>query len=169
MNIELLETEPTPYLVKEYPNDDDLQTEKLTEVYIVVYTMERKGRDPEEYYTFTTDFEQAYKRFKLLPNTQGLLKRLLTDDDTLIKLAIEGTRPKVSDDDPRLKERCDFNERCNLTDEVLALVGVDDEDEFCVKCGGTCDGVHSSVVEQLAETEKQELLEQLMENATISN
>ena len=102
MNPEYLDVKPDTWITKEYPEDHIVDVNSLTEVYIVIYILERKGLDPEEIFTFTTDFEQAFKRFKLLPNTQGFLKRILTDDDNLIAIAKEGTKPKVSDDDPRL-------------------------------------------------------------------
>jgi hypothetical protein len=108
MNPEYLETDPETWLTKDYPNEDDLVVDNLTEIYIVIYKLERKGKDPEEVFTFTTDFEQAYKRFKLLPNTQGLLKRILTDDESLIKLAVDGTKPKVVDGDARLERVTPF-------------------------------------------------------------
>ena len=143
MNPEYLETDPETWLTKDYPNDDDLIVDNLTEVYIVIYTLERKGKEPDEIYTFTTDFEQAYKRFKLLPNTQGLLKRILTDDEALIQLAKEGTKPKVTDADA-------------MTERTLQ--GRIDE---------SCDGIHSDNV--LTEEDKQKLLEQLMDEVVISN
>ena len=143
MNPEYLETDPETWLTKDYPNDDDLIVDNLTEVYIVIYTLERKGKEPDEIYTFTTDFEQAYKRFKLLPNTQGLLKRILTDDEALIQLAKEGTKPKVTDADA-------------MTERTLQ--GRIDE---------SCDGIHSNNV--LTEEDKQKLLEQLMDEVVISN
>jgi hypothetical protein len=102
MNPEYLDVEANTWITKDYPIDHDLDVNTLTEIYIIVYLLERKGRDPEEIYTFTTDFEQAFKRFKLLPNTQGFLKRILTDDDNLIALAKEGTKPKIDPSDPRL-------------------------------------------------------------------
>ena len=48
-----------------------------------------------EIYSFTTNFDQALKRFKLLPACKCLLKRFLTDDENLIELAVSGTKPKV--------------------------------------------------------------------------
>ena len=92
-----IETEPEKLITKEYSLDKDITEEDLTEVFVIVYTIEVKGRDPEEVYTFTTDFEQAYKRLKILPNASGFLKRIFTDSDELIRLAKEGTKPKVTD------------------------------------------------------------------------
>jgi hypothetical protein len=103
MNFPYLETDPEKLLTKEYPLDKDLTIEDLTEVFVIVYTIEVKGRDPEEVYTFTTDFDQAYKRLKILPNGSGFLKRLFTDSDELIRLAKEGTKPKVTDLSERLQ------------------------------------------------------------------
>lgn len=117
MNPEYLDVEANTWITKDYPIDHDLDVNTLTEIYIIVYLLERKGRDPEEIYTFTTDFEQAFKRFKLLPNTQGFLKRILTDDDNLIALAKDGTKPKVTEDDPRLVAENKIEE---VTDDLAA-------------------------------------------------
>ncbi len=91
-----MNTEAEPYVTKEYGNNnEDLNESDLTEVFVVCYTVKKKGQlEPEEIYSFTTDFDQAYKRFKLLPNTKAYLKRFLTDNDALIQLAVEGTKPK---------------------------------------------------------------------------
>lgn len=101
MDIEFMETDPEMWVIKEYGNNnEDLKVEDLTEVYAIVYSIKKKGKnEPEEIYTFTTDFEQAFKRFKLLPHTKCFLKRFLTDDDNLIKLAIDGTKPKITMED----------------------------------------------------------------------
>jgi hypothetical protein len=119
MNPEYLDVKPDTWITKEYPADHIVDVNSLTEVYIVIYILERKGLDPEEIFTFTTDFEQAFKRFKLLPNTQGFLKRILTDDDNLIAIAKEGTKPKVSDDDPRLVIENKIEEIEELMDEAV--------------------------------------------------
>jgi hypothetical protein len=119
MNPEYLDVKPDTWITKEYPEDHIVDVNSLTEVYIVIYILERKGLDPEEIFTFTTDFEQAFKRFKLLPNTQGFLKRILTDDDNLIAIAKEGTKPKVSDDDPRLVIENKIEEIEELMDEAV--------------------------------------------------
>ena len=101
MNIEYLDTEPTLYVKKEYGVDnEDLTIDQLTEVYVIVYTYKKKGvHEVQEVYTFTTDFDQALKRFKLLPHTKALLKRILTDDEELIKLAVDGTKDKIDESD----------------------------------------------------------------------
>jgi hypothetical protein len=85
------------YVTKEYGIDNiDLTVDQLTEVFVIVYTYRKKGQKEHiEVYTFTTDLEQALKRFKLLPTCKCLLKRFLTDDENLIELAISGTKPKV--------------------------------------------------------------------------
>ena len=119
MNPEYLDVKPDTWITKEYPADHIVDINSLTEVYIIIYILERKGLDPEEIFTFTTDFEQAFKRFKLLPNTQGFLKRILTDDDNLIAIAKEGTKPKVSDDDPRLVIENKIEEIEDLMDEAV--------------------------------------------------
>ena len=98
MNPEHMDVKPETWLTKDYPIDHDIDVNTLTEVYVIVYKLERKGREDEEIYTFTTDFGQAFKRFKLLPNTQGYLKRILTDDDALIALAIDGTKPFITEE-----------------------------------------------------------------------
>ena len=92
-----IEMEAEFLVTKEYgPDNIELSVDKLTEVFCVVYTYCKKGqKEPEEVFSFTTDFEQAMKRFKLLPNKKALVKRFLTDDDGLIKLGIDGTKPKV--------------------------------------------------------------------------
>lgn len=128
MNPEYLDVKPETWLTKDYPLDYDMDVNTLTEVYIIVYILERKGREPEEIYTFTTDFEQAYKRFKLLPNTQGFLKRIFTDDDNLIALAVSGTKPKISPDDPRLAEVSE-NRFENIEEERKSPVGLTEEIE----------------------------------------
>jgi hypothetical protein len=101
MDIEFMETDPEFWVVKEYGNNnEDLKVEDLTEIYSICYTVKKKGKkEPEEIYTFTTDFEQAFKRFKLLPHTKCFLKRFLTDDENLITLARDGTKPKINIED----------------------------------------------------------------------
>ena len=92
-----IETDGEPYITGYYgPNNEDLDESKLTEVFVTVYTIKRKGEpQPEEVYAFTTDFEQAFKRFKLLPHNKCFLKRFFTDNAELIRLAVEGTKPKI--------------------------------------------------------------------------
>jgi hypothetical protein len=96
-----METDPEFWIIGDYgENNEELIVEKLTEIFSVCYTIKKKGKkEPEEIYTFTTDFEQAFKRFKLLPHTKCFLKRFLTDDPNLIKLAQDGTKPKINIDD----------------------------------------------------------------------
>lgn len=96
-NVQNISGEADLLVVKEYGHDNEnLTVEMLTEVFVVVYTYLKRGvKEPTEIYTFTTDFEQALKRFKLLPACKCLLKRFLTDDENLIELAITGTKPKV--------------------------------------------------------------------------
>jgi hypothetical protein len=95
--VENIEGEAELLVTKEYgPDNCDLTVEQLTEVFVVIYTYLKKGvKEPVEIYTFTTDFDQAFKRFKLLPACKCLLKRFLTDDEALIDLAVKGTKPKV--------------------------------------------------------------------------
>ena len=95
-------------VTKEYgPDNIELSVDKLTEVFCVVYTYCKKGiKEPEEVFSFTTDFEQAMKRFKLLPNKKALVKRFLTDDEGLIKLGIDGTKPKVEMSELYNTEEC---------------------------------------------------------------
>jgi hypothetical protein len=96
-NVDNIQGDPELWVIKDYGSDnEDLTVEQLTEVFVIIYTYLKKGvKEPIEVYTFTTDFEQALKRFKLLPACKCLLKRVLTDDDDLIKLAHDGTKPKV--------------------------------------------------------------------------
>lgn len=96
-DVENIMMEPEMLVIKEYGVDNcDLTVDMLTEVFVVLYTYLKKGvKEPEEVYTFTTDFEQALKRYRLLPNGKAIIKRFLTDDDNLIKLGVEGTKPKV--------------------------------------------------------------------------
>ena len=96
-NVQNISGEADLLVVKEYgPENENLTVEMLTEVFVVVYTYLKRGvKEPTEIYTFTTDFDQALKRFKLLPACKCLLKRFLTDDENLIELAISGTKPKV--------------------------------------------------------------------------
>lgn len=123
MDIEFMETDPEMWVIKEYGNNnEDLKVEDLTEVYAIVYSIKKKGKnEPEEIYTFTTDFEQAFKRFKLLPHTKCFLKRFLTDDDNLIKLAQDGTKPKIT-----MEDLTDEQKEISLK-EILG--GYRDEDE----------------------------------------
>ena len=95
--VENIEGEAELLVTKEYgPDNCDLTVEQLTEVFVVIYTYLKRGvKEPVEIYTFTTDFDQAFKRFKLLPACKCLLKRFLTDDEGLIELAVKGTKPKV--------------------------------------------------------------------------
>jgi hypothetical protein len=96
-NVENIQGDAKFLVTKEYgPDNEDLIVEMLVEVFVVVYTYLKKGvTDPVEVYTFTTDFEQALKRYKLLPACKCLLVRFLTDDDNLIAMAVMGTKPKV--------------------------------------------------------------------------
>lgn len=91
-----IDTEGEPFVTKSYgENNENLKESDLTEIFVVCYTIKKKGqKEPEEVYSFTTDFDQAFKRFKLLPNTKCFLKRFMTDDDELIRLAKDGTKPK---------------------------------------------------------------------------
>jgi hypothetical protein len=87
--MDYMQLEVTPFLVKDY-GDNTPDVKDLTEVYMVVYTVERIGQDPQEIYSFTCDFAKAYKRFKILPHGSALLKRMLTDDEHLIALGLKG-------------------------------------------------------------------------------
>jgi len=77
-------------------DEDNIKMEDLTEVYCVAYKV--KSRIPntydKEHYTFTSQFDQAFKRFKLLPHRYATLIRILTNKKDLIKLAEEGTAQK---------------------------------------------------------------------------
>lgn len=102
MEVELLETEPEFWIKNSYGvANENLKVDDLKEVFVICYTIKKKGKsnEPEEIYSFTTDFDQAFKRFKLLPHRKCLLKRFMTDDEELIKLAVEGTKPKPDVDE----------------------------------------------------------------------
>lgn len=87
-----IDTDTNLWLVKDYGIDDEPKLDDLKEVFVVVYRVKRKIKDQtEEIYSFTTSFEQAFKRFKLLPSACVFLKRYFTDDEKLIKLAEDGT------------------------------------------------------------------------------
>ena len=143
MDHKYLELDPMPFLVKDYPNDEP-DVDSLVEVYIVVYTLERKGKEPQEIYTFTCDFEQAYKRYKLLPHTRALLKRVLTDDENLIRLGRDGTKPKADNDS--CSEPVDaaeltaaFNRLVVTAEEMCEPVDEDNIPKPPVLCGDECD------------------------------
>ena len=116
--VENIEGEAELLVTKEYGQDNcDLTVEQLTEVFVVVYTYLKKGvKEAVEIYTFTTDFEQAFKRFKLLPACKCLLKRFLTDDENLIILAVTGTKPKV-----------EMSDELNTTDMTVQLKEIIDQ------------------------------------------
>ena len=116
--VENIEGEAELLVTKEYGKDNcDLTVDMLTEVFVVVYTYLKKGvKEAVEIYTFTTDFEQAFKRFKLLPACKCLLKRFLTDDENLINLAVTGTKPKV-----------EMSDELNTTDMTVQLKEIMDQ------------------------------------------
>ena len=72
-------------VTKEYgPDNIELSVDKLTEVFCVVYTYCKKGqKEPEEVFSFTTDFEQAMKKNNkfFYKNLIGLFKncKILTN------------------------------------------------------------------------------------------
>lgn len=126
-NVENIQGDAKLLVTKEYgPDNEDLTAEMLTEVFVVVYTYLKKGiTEPTEVYTFTTDFDQALKRFKLLPACKCLLARFLTDDDALIGLAVTGTKPKV-----------ELNDETNSIDlkEILDRFSDDGVDRMGITC-----------------------------------
>ena len=126
-NVENIQGDAKLLVTKEYgPDNEDLTAEMLTEVFVVVYTYLKKGvKEPAEVYTFTTDFDQALKRFKLLPACKCLLVRFLTDDDNLIGLAVTGTKPKV-----------ELNDETNAIDlkEILDRFSDDGVDRMGITC-----------------------------------
>jgi len=117
------------YITKEYgPNNEDLTVDLLTEFFVIVYTFIKKGsKTPEEHYTFTLDFEQALKRYKLLPNCKCLLKRFLTDDPALIELATTGTKPKVV-----MSEDLNSEETTVAIKEIMDRYNDDDVDRSAI-------------------------------------
>ena len=123
MDVNYIDTEPNYHITKEYGfANENLKIEDLTELFATCYTVKKKGsKEPEEIYAFTTDCDQAFKRFKLLPYTKCFMKRIFTDDDELIRLAIEGTKPKVTADQLEDLTPIDIRER-------LAMFRDEDED-----------------------------------------
>lgn len=118
------------YVTKEYgPDNIDLTVEQLTEIFVIVYTYLKKGsKEPIEVYTFTTDFEQALKRFKLLPSCKCLLKRFLTDDENLIELAHSGTKPKVA-----MSDELNSSEVSVQIKEIMDRYNDDDQNRAGIK------------------------------------
>lgn len=104
-----MNVEPTLYLTKEYDEENPVDQEKLKEVYCVAYKVEvnKPGVKDKEVYTFTTIFEQAFKRFKLLPVGRAVLMRYYTDDENLYQLAVDGTSKQWKEEDitPEIDEK----------------------------------------------------------------
>lgn len=153
MEIEYLETEASYHLTKDYgAGNENLQIDNLTEVFTVVYTLKKKGStEPEEVYSFTTDFEQAFKRFKLLPHTKCLLKRVFTDDETLIKLAEEGTKPKIEDLGYDKKELDELTSVFDIKEIIDRFRDEDEDGKPIYNTGFTTKEVDDETVEKLRE------------------
>ena len=100
MENEFIHTDPKYYL-KEGTNEDDLNNDDLDEVYCVVYKVKSKipGNDDKDMYSFTTKFEQAFKRFKLFPHGYATIIRILTNDENVSELAIKGTTNPYKEDE----------------------------------------------------------------------
>lgn len=100
MENEFIHAEPKYYL-KEGTNDEELKVDDLDEVYCVAYKVKSKlaGADDKEMYSFTTKFEQAFKRFKLFPHGYATLIRILTNDENVSELAIKGTTNPYKEDE----------------------------------------------------------------------
>ena len=101
MENEFLDTEPILYLTGYYDEDNPVDKDELTEIYCVVYKVDKQilGVEPKELYTFTTKFQQAFKRFKIFPTGYAVIKRFLTDDENLVKLAVQGTTEEWKEED----------------------------------------------------------------------
>ena len=100
MQNEYIHSDPKYYL-KEGTNEDEINKDDLDEVYCVAYKVKSKltGADDKEMYSFTTKFEQAFKRFKLFPHGYATLIRILTNDDNLNELATKGTTNPYKEDE----------------------------------------------------------------------
>ena len=147
-----MEFEPTLYLSGEYDEDNPVNKDDLYEIYMVVYKVDKKllGVEPKEIYSFTTIFEQAFKRFKIFPTGFALIKRILTDDVGLWKMAEEGTTKQWKDEDvtEELEEQLKHlkfsdlygdivtNERLNKTEENTIPVTYSFNKEFEVPTEG---------------------------------
>jgi hypothetical protein len=100
MQNEYIHSEPKYYLT-EGTNEEDLKNDDLFDVYCVVYKVKSRipNGDNNDMYSFTTKFEQAFKRFKLFPHGYATIIRILTNDDKIMKLAIEGTTEPYKEDE----------------------------------------------------------------------
>jgi hypothetical protein len=155
MDIEFMETDPEFWVVKEYGNNnEDLKVEDLTEIYSICYTVKKKGKkEPEEIYTFTTDFEQAFKRFKLLPHTKCFLKRFLTDDENLIILARDGTKPKIN-----IEDLTDEQKEISLKEIIGEYRDEDEEGNPILDTGLKIRDLNEDEKERLGQSEPLELM-----------
>jgi hypothetical protein len=89
------------YMISDTTDKNTVSSDDLTEIYCTIYRVKNRipGEEPTEMYAFTTKFDQAFKRFKLLPHKSCTLIRILTDREDMIKLAIDGTKRTYTDDD----------------------------------------------------------------------
>ena len=100
MSAQNTELEPHFYLV----DDSKTKIEDLTEEFVVMYREDRGTfLEPRENYIFFDDFKRAYHRFKMIGPSHSLIKRILTDDDKIIKLAKINTIV-IPDDEKEVKE-----------------------------------------------------------------
>jgi len=101
MNNDYLHTEPTLYLTKEYDEENPVDPDKLREVFCVAYkvAVNKPGVKDKDIYTFTTLFDQAFKRYKLLPYGKVTLMRFLTDDENLYQIALNGNAKQWKEED----------------------------------------------------------------------
>lgn len=100
MENEYIVSDPV-YMISETTDRNTVTCDDLDEIYCTIYKVKSRipGEEPVEMYAFTTKFDQAFKRFKLLPHRSCTLIRILTDRDELIKLAVEGTKNTYNDSD----------------------------------------------------------------------
>lgn len=100
MQNEYIVSDPV-YLISDTTDKNTVSSDDLTEIYCTIYRVKSRipGEEPTEMYAFTTKFDQAFKRFKLLPHRSCTLIRILTDREDMIKLAVDGTKRTYNDDD----------------------------------------------------------------------
>lgn len=78
------ELDPHFYLI----DDSKTSVDELIEIFVVIYREDRGTFiEPRENYIFFEDFKRAYHRFKMIGPSHALIKRILTDDEKLVKLA----------------------------------------------------------------------------------
>lgn len=90
INNEYIDLEPSNWITKSYGElNCNLEPSDLTDVYVVHYKFAIKGCDNEfdEKFVFFDKIDKALTLFKVIPHSKATLKRILTDDDTIICLS----------------------------------------------------------------------------------